>query len=94
MEKQSDYGKYLANIAGNMFDYEYKDILYGDYCYSNFYETMISNFMDGLIVKNSLVFIGSHNSPNDTIRDKFFKNSHNKTEMWYGTLYFEKKLDD
>lgn len=94
MEKQSDYGKYLSNLAGNMFDYEYKDILYGDYCHSHFNDSMIINFMEGLIVENSLLFIGSQNFPNNEIRDKFFKNAHNKTEKWYGTLYMEKKLED
>jgi insulysin len=94
MQKQSDYGKYMSNLASNMFDYEYKDILFGDYCHTNYNETMIMSFMDGLVVENSLIFIGSPSMPNEAIKDKFFKNSTNKTEKWYGTLYMEKKLDD
>lgn len=84
----------MSNLAGNMFDYDYKDVLYGDYCHSIYNETMIMNFIDGLVVENSLIFIGSQNLPSDPIRDKFFKNAVNKTEKWYGTQYMEKKIDD
>lgn len=93
MEKETDFGRYLSNLAKNMFDYEYKDILYGDYCHSNFNETMIMNLMEGLIVENSIILMGSPNFPNDAIKDKFFKSAQNKTEKWYGTLYTEKKIE-
>ena len=88
MEKQSDTRKYLSNLAGNMFDYEYKEIIYGDYCHSKYDETLIANFTEGFIVENSLIFIGSQNSPTDNL------NVTNKTEKWYGTSYLENKFND
>jgi len=94
MEKQSDTRKYLSNLAGNMFDYEYKEIIYGDYCHSKYDETLIANFTEGFIVENSLIFIGSQNSPTDNLKELFFQNVTNKTEKWYGTSYLENKFND
>lgn len=94
MNKKSEYGKYLASLAQNMFDYEYRDILYGDYCITTFDESIIKTFMNQLIVENSLMLLGSEVFPHNSTIEKFFNNTTNKTEKWYSTIYRENKFTD
>jgi secreted Zn-dependent insulinase-like peptidase len=90
-EKNDDYSNFLAGISTSMFEYDYSDILYGDYIHSIYDEKMIKYFMNQLVAKNSIIFIGSDI---DMSTHKFFKDHQFKNETWYNTHYIESKIDD
>lgn len=90
-EKNDDYSSFLAGITTSMFEYDYSDILYGDSIHSIYDEKLIKYFMNQLLAKNSLIFIGSDN---DMSSHKFFKDHQFKNETWYNTHYIESKIDD
>ena len=93
MEKSSDYGNYAASLAGSMFDYNYKDLLTGDYFYDTFNKTIIDEFMKSISIDNCLIFLGASISPKKIIIEKYFAGkTEKKTEKWYKTEYLESKL--
>lgn len=93
LEKSTTYGSYLSNVAGNMFDYNYKEILYGDYMHKLYNETLISNFLDSIQPENVIIFIGSKRTPKN-FTNNFFNETQFKKEKWYGTEYLERKLNE
>jgi insulysin len=89
LEKNEKYGDYLASLAGNMFEYNYNDILYGDYLHNRYNETIIRQYIDSLSVDNSLILIGSDNYDNNT--KAIFGDSALELEPWYGTKFVQMK---
>jgi insulysin len=88
LEKNEKYGENLAFMAGNMFDYDYKEVLFGDYIHFGFNSTVISRYIDELVVANCIIMLGSQVIP-DT---ELLKNKTIDTEPWYGTKYAETKV--
>ena len=95
LEKKSRYGSYMSSLSSNMFDYDYQDIMYGDYRQNHLNQTVIMDFLNSLSVENSLIFIGSKNRLEHNIeKDLFGANPVEKTENWYGTKYMEHSFNE
>ena len=94
LEKSTKYGPYLSSLAGNMFDYNYKEILFGDFIHKKYNETVIRNFLDSIAPENSLIFIGSNKLPENNFTKKYFNSTTMLKEEWYGTEYMEIKLSE
>lgn len=75
-----------------MFDYDYRDILYGDSCHRDFNETIIQTFINSLKIEESLIFFSANKYPSQHIVNKFFSGSKNYTETWYQTIYTQKSI--
>jgi insulysin len=89
LEKNEKYGDYLASLAGNMFEYNYNEILYGDYIHSGYNETIIRHYIDTLSSDNALILIGSDSYDNNT--KALFENAAFEVEPWYGTKFVQMK---
>jgi insulysin len=95
LEKKSRYGSYMSSLSSNMFDYDYQDIMYGDYRQNHLNQTVIMDFLNSLSVENSLIFIGSKNRLKHSLeKDLFGANPVEKTENWYGTKYMEHSFNE
>jgi insulysin len=96
LEKNERYGEYLAALAGSMFSYTYRELLYGDFIHSFFNATMIENFFKHLVPENAIILIGSdkdYKQLNNTQISKLLKNAQNNTEVWYKTKFYHTKFD-
>jgi hypothetical protein len=78
-----------------MFDYDYEDIMFGDYRQNHLNQTVIMDFLNSLTVENSLIFIGSKNRlEHDLEKDLFGSHPVERTEGWYGTKYIENIINE
>lgn len=87
LEKRVSNSDYLSYLSTNMFLYETKSILNGDYLYDNYDEDIISNYVNGLRPENCLVIVGSENELNDNLKQKYLEGSKKQNEKWYGTEF-------
>ena len=94
LEKMSGYGSYMSSLSGNMFDYEYGDLLYGEYRHTIFDEDLIIDLLNSLKIENCLIFIGSKESLDSKIQKELFSDSKEKSEYWYGTTFLERKITE
>ena len=94
LEKMSGYGSYMSSLSGNMFDYEYGDLLYGEYRHTIFDEDLIIDLLNSLKIENCLIFIGSKESLDNKIQKELFSDSKEKSEYWYGTTFLERKITE
>ena len=87
LDKNSDYGVYLAQMAVALGDYDYEDILFSDYNYEKYNKTLISDIKEGLNPKMSLIFVGS-----DVLPSSKEVNGESHVEYWYKTNYIERTM--
>ena len=92
--EKSGYGTYVSSLASGMFDYDYTDILKGEFILNTFNKTEIMSFIDSLKIDKCIIVIGSKKNPNMNIKSNFFTGSSFKKEKWYGTTFLENKLNE
>jgi insulysin len=88
LEKNEKYGENLAIMAGNMFDYDYKEVMYGDYIHVGFNATTIDQYLKTLTLENCIILIGSQIMPESDL----FNSTAIKTEPWYSSKYVERSI--
>lgn len=88
---EKDYSSLTAKISNEMFDVDYRNILYDDYDLSVYNEDLIKNFLNNLNPRKAIVIIGSEddNFPSDYISD----GEANK-EKWFKTEYLIDIIDE
>jgi insulysin len=92
LEKNDDYSKYLSSISTSMFDYDYIDIVKGDYIHNVYNQTLIQNFLNGLNADNSIIVVGSEKEFKDFVPKEIISANKVKNEKFYNTEYIESAL--